>query len=97
VFKEKGNGICSIVYECSSLLVLTRTEKCATIDNRSIIIACSEVVKEILSVLQLLRHLQLKVQLPIHVHVDNIGAIFLAENQNSSDRTKHVDTRHHFV
>jgi len=58
---------------------------------------CSEVVKEILFILHHLRHLQVKVQLPIRVHVDNIGAIFLAENQNSSDRTKHVDTRYHFV
>ena len=60
-------------------------------------VACSEVVKEVLFILQLLRHLQVKIQLLIHVHVDNIGAIFLAENQNSSDRTKHVDTRYHFV
>jgi len=60
-------------------------------------VACSEVVKEILFILHLLRHLQVKVQLPIHVHVDNIGAVFLAENQNSSDRTKHIDTRYHFV
>ena len=35
--------------------------------------------------------------MPIRVHVDNIWAIFLAENQNSSDRKKHVDTRYHFV
>jgi len=60
-------------------------------------VACSEVMKEVLFILQLLRHLQVKIQLPIRVHVDNIGAIFLAENQNSSDRTKHVDTRYHFV
>jgi len=60
-------------------------------------VACSEVMKEVLFILPFLRHLQVKVQLPIHVHVDNIGAIFLAENQNSSDRTKHVDTRCHFV
>jgi len=62
-------------------------------------VACSEVVKEVLFILQLLRHLQvkIKIQLPIRVHVDNIGAIFLAENQNSSDRTKHVDNRYHFV
>ena len=50
-------------------------------------VACSEVVKEVLFILQLLRDQQVKLQLPIHVHVDNIGAIFLAENQNSSDRT----------
>jgi len=54
-------------------------------------VARSEVVKEVLFILQLLRHLQVKIQLPIFVHVDNIGAIFLAENQNSSDRTKHVE------
>ena len=60
-------------------------------------VACSEVVKEVLFILQLLRHIQVKIQLPIRVHVDNIGAIFLAENQNSSDRTKHVDNRYHFV
>jgi len=60
-------------------------------------VACSEVVKEVLFILQLLRHLRVEVQLPICVHVDNIGAIFLAENQNSSDRTKHVDRRYHFV
>ena len=35
--------------------------------------------------------------LPINVHVDNVGAIFLAENNNSGERTKHVDIRHHFV
>ena len=45
-------------------------------------VACSELVKEVLFILQLLRHLQVKIQLPIRVHVDNIGAIFLAENQN---------------
>jgi len=50
-----------------------------------------------LFILQLLKHLRVEVQLQIHVHVDNIGAIFLAENQNSSDRTKRVDTRYHFV
>jgi hypothetical protein len=59
--------------------------------------ACSEFVKEILFILNLLRHLQEKVQLAIRVCVDNIGAIFLAENQNNSDRTKHLDTRYNFV
>jgi hypothetical protein len=60
-------------------------------------VACSEVVKEILFILYLLRHMKIEVELPIRVNVDNIGAIFLAENQNSSDRTKHVDIRYHFI
>ena len=39
-------------------------------------VACSEVMKEVLFILQLLRHLQVKIQLPIHVHVDNIRQYF---------------------
>ena len=39
-------------------------------------VACSEVVKEVLFILKLLKHLQVELQLPIRVHVDNIGAIF---------------------
>ena len=60
-------------------------------------VACSEVVKELLFIVYLLRHMKIEVELPIRVNVDNIGAIFLAENQNSSDRTKHVDIRYHFI
>ena len=45
-------------------------------------VPCSEVVKETLFILQLLKHLCVEVKLPIRVHVDNIGEIFLAENQN---------------
>jgi len=89
-------GICSLFYECTSLLALTWTESVTLSTNEAEYMACIEVVKEILCILHLLRHLQVKVQLPIGVHVDNIGAIFLGD-QNSSDRTKHVDTRYHFV
>ena len=60
-------------------------------------VACSEVVKEILFIVYLLRHMKIEVELPIRVNVDNIGAIFLADNQNSSDRTKHVDICYHYI
>ena len=38
-----------------------------------------------------------KIQYPITVYCDNIGAIYLAYNAKISNRTKHVDTRTHFV
>ena len=60
-------------------------------------VAISEVVKEIKFVYQLLESMDVKVQLPIKVRVDNIGAIWLANNSGVSERTKHVDTRAHFV
>ena len=46
---------------------------------------------------QLLMEIGIKVELPIMVHVDNIGAIFMAENMQVSQRTKHIDTRLRFV
>ena len=44
-----------------------------------------------------MKHQKIEIELPIRVNVDNIRAIFLAENQNSSDRTKHVDICYHFI
>ena len=60
-------------------------------------VAISEVVKEIKFIYQLLVSMDVKVPLPIKVRVDNIGAIWLANNSGVSERTKHVDTRGHFV
>ena len=39
----------------------------------------------------------IKVKMPIIVRVDNVGAIFMAENVTTSPRTKHVDIRYRFV
>ena len=60
-------------------------------------VALSEVVKELKFITQVLETMKVNVKLPITVHVDNVGAIFMATNQTSSDRTKHVDVRYHFV
>ena len=38
-------------------------------------VACSEVVKELLFIVYLLRHMKIEVELPIHVNVNNIRAI----------------------
>ena len=59
--------------------------------------ACSEAVKEIPFMIQILEFLGIKVQKPVDVMVDNIGAIYMSQNQMSSSRTRHMDTRHHYV
>ena len=59
-------------------------------------VAISEVVKEIKFIYQLLESMDVKVPLPIKVRVENIGAIWLANNSGVSEQTKHVDTRAHF-
>ena len=60
-------------------------------------VALSEAVKEIIFVLQLLESLEIKVELPIIVRVDNVGAIFMSGNKTTTSRAKHVDIRTKYV
>ena len=41
--------------------------------------------------------MNITVELPTTVQVDNIGAIWLSNNRNTGDRTKHIDIRTSFV
>ena len=59
--------------------------------------ALSEVVKELKFIVQLLETMNIKVEPPITVYVDNVGAIWLSNNRTTSDRTKHIDIRTSFV
>ena len=59
--------------------------------------ALSEVVKELKFIVQLLQTMNIEVDLPITVHVDNVGAIWLSNNRTTTDRTKHIDIRTSFV
>ena len=59
-------------------------------------VAVSEVVQEIKFLYQLQISMGIKVPLPIKIEVD-LRAIWLANNSGVSERTKHVDTRAHFV
>ena len=59
--------------------------------------ALSEVVKELEFIVQLLQTINIEVELPITVYVDNVGAIWLSNNRTTSDRTKHIDIRTSFV
>ena len=38
-----------------------------------------------------------QVKKPVEVYVDNLGAIFMANNRSATTRTKHIDLRKHFV
>jgi hypothetical protein len=60
-------------------------------------VAISEAVKEVNFIYNLLCDFHIKVNLPIISKTDNIGAIFKAENSSTGVRTRHVDTRYHFI
>ena len=57
----------------------------------------SEVVKELTFIVPLLQTMNVTVELPITVPVDNVGAIWLSNNRNTGDRTKHIDIRTSFM
>ena len=59
--------------------------------------ALSEVVKELKFIVQVLQTMNIEVELPITVYVDNVGAIWLSNHRTTSDRTKHIDIRTSFV
>ena len=41
--------------------------------------------------------MNIEVELPITVHVDNVGAIWLSNNRNTGDRSNRIDIRTSFV
>ena len=60
-------------------------------------VAVSEVCAEIMFMKQVMEFLQMKMNLPILVNVDNVGAIYLASNATTSQRTRHIDVHYHFM
>ena len=59
--------------------------------------ALSKAVKEVPYLVQVMMFLGVKVKLPVTVKVDNMGAVYMSENQASSQRTRHMDTRHKYI
>ena len=60
-------------------------------------IAITDMCTEVLFIKMLLETMGIEVQLPIQIYADNVGALFLAENAGTSQRTKHIDIRYHFI
>jgi hypothetical protein len=56
-----------------------------------------ETLKEIRFIVYLLRDMGISVKLIIMVRADNIGAMFMPKNASSVVRTRHIDTRYHFI
>jgi hypothetical protein len=60
-------------------------------------VAMSKAVKEVKFIYYLLRDVGNEVKLPIIVKTDNVGAMFMTQNSSSGVRTRHVNTRYHYV
>jgi hypothetical protein len=60
-------------------------------------VAISEVCTELIFLKQVLEFLGVNISLPIIIRVDDVGAIYLANNAVSGPRMIHVNMRFHFV
>ena len=76
----------------------SRVQKNVTLSStESEYVGLSKMVCEIIFAKQVLESVVIKVKLPIPVCTDNTGAIHLTKNWLSGGKTKHVDTRYHFI
>ena len=91
------SGFCVFVLGCL-VSWKSRGQKNVTLSSTEAeYVAISELCAEILFIKMILEFLGIQINYPITVNCDNVGAIFLAHNKKTSRRTKHVDTRYHFV
>lgn len=88
-----------VIYLCGAAIAWrSKGQKSVTLSSTEAeYVAVSEVATEILYVAGILKFLGIPIKYPITVNVDNIGAIYLTKNATTGSRTKHVDTRYHFV
>lgn len=60
-------------------------------------IALSEASKEVIWTTRIARHFGIELQAPISMYTDSQSAMAMITNQKFSHRTKHIDTKYHFV
>ena len=75
----------------------SKTQKHVTLSSSEAeYVGASELVKDIMFVLQILETLGIVVELPINVYMDNIGAIQMARNNQSGTATRHINFRYYY-
>ena len=98
--KDKRISVTGYILYLSNVPIAwkSKSQKSVTLSSSEAeFVAMSEAVKEIRFVYQLLKSIGMKVKIPVKMRIDNVGAIFMAENVTTSNRTKHIDTRFNYV
>ena len=86
------------IYICGSLISWGSKyqQSVSTSSSMSEYIAISDICKEIMFVRSLCMFIGVKVPLTIVVKVDNMGAIYMSENDGLK-KSRHIDIRYHFI
>jgi hypothetical protein len=78
----------------------SKSNRCVTLSSTEAeYYAASEAAKELLFVSNIIEGMKGKdkLLLPMKLRIDNTGAIYIANNQTTGPRTKHIDIRTHYV
>ena len=88
-----------IIYFCGAPIAWkSKSGKSVTLSSTEAeYFAMSEVAKELIFAKQLLQSMDIMIEFPVIIRVDNVGAIYIANNYTIGQRTKHIDIRTHFV
>ena len=88
-----------VMYLCGTLISWrSKVMKHVTLSSSEAeYVSLSEAAKEVRYVVQVIESMGIDVKKPVVIRVDNIGAIFMANNVTTSPRTKHIDVRYRYV
>jgi hypothetical protein len=88
----------SMIYVDNSLVSwgCTKQKTVSTSSCEAEYMAASTAAKEVLGVINILKTFT-NIELPTTMHIDNIGATYLSENEIHNKRSKHIDIRYHHV
>jgi hypothetical protein len=84
--------------EGAAVAVRSKQQQCVTLSvTEAELIAAVETAQDMLYVKSVLESMDLQVQLPMILEVDNKGAVDLANNWSAAGRTRHVASRVYFL
>jgi hypothetical protein len=88
-----------VIYFCGAPIVWkSKSGKAVTLSSMEAeYYGISECAKELIFLKHVIESMGIKIKLPIVIKTDNVGAIYLSNNYTTSQQTKHIDVRVHFV
>ena len=94
--RRSVSGYCIYLFDCL-IAWKSKGQKHVTLSSTEAeYVAVSDVCCEIMFIRMILWFVGIKIELPIIVHCDNVGAIFLSYNAKISQRTKHIGTKYRY-
>jgi hypothetical protein len=97
VDRKSTTGYCTYLNDNLITWASKKQQTVALSSCESEYMAISEVAKEIMWMRHLLHELDIQVETPTTIYVDNQSAIRISENDSAHSRTKHIDIRHHYI